>query len=126
MVYAIVIPLIVFILPPSEIPQTTAPTIITQVFLFLMPFELLLVYVLYRVFSNKIDSKSIVGIALLMYIVSLNPSVLAFVIGFTDSFSRNLGVLVGLIFSLSGLILSWVLISRHLGEDDVYSYAQGN
>ena len=120
--YTIIIPLVLLILPASELAQTTMPTLNSQVFLFMMPFELLLVYVFYRVLSKKIEAKNITGTAMILYIVSVNPSFLSLLIGFTDSFSENFGILMGLIFSLSGLLLSWVLISRHFEVDESPNY----
>ena len=116
--YTFIIPLVLLILPASESSQTTMPTLLSQIFLFMMPFELLLVYVFYRVLSKKIEAKNITGTAILLYIVGVNPSILSLLIGFTDSFSENFGILMGLIFSLSGLLLSWVLISRHFEVDE--------
>ncbi len=112
--YAIILLLVALIIPITDAPQTIAPTVLSLVMMALMPVEILLVYAFYRALGNKTKPGNITGLAVLMYIVGVNPAIYALIIGFTDSFSRYFGVIMGLAFSLGGLLFAWILLSRLL------------
>ena len=109
---AIISPFLIIILPLPAPPPSTAVSFMSLVMMILMPFELVLVYILYRFLEKKTNSENIPGIAALLYMTGTIPSVYGFVIGFTDPIMRTLGVLMGLLFGLTGMFLAWTLINR--------------
>ncbi len=111
--YAIVFPFITLIMPENEAPVGTASIMLSWLMMFLMPVEILLIYILYRFFGNRFGLRNFQGLAALMYTLSLAPSIYAFAIGFTDSNLRSVAILLGLIFSLTGFWLALRLLSNH-------------
>lgn len=112
-IYAIVFPFITLIVPENESPVGTASIMLSWLMMFLMPVEILLIYILYRFFGKRFGLKNFQGLAVLMYIFALAPSIYAFVIGFTDSSLRSVAILMGLVFSLTGFLLALRLLSNH-------------
>jgi hypothetical protein len=113
--YAIVIPCIILLIPESEFSVNTGPFVFSWLLMFLMPLEILLVYIIYRSFSRRAGTYNLMGPAALMYAVAIAPSIYAFIIGFVDSALRYIAILPGLLFSISGFWLASMLLSR-LGE----------
>jgi len=111
--YAIVFPFITLLLPENEAPVGTASIILSWLMIFLMPVEILLIYMLFRFFGNKFGLNNFQGLAVLMYTFAIAPSIYAFAIGFTDSSLRSVAILLGLIFSLTGFWLVLKLLSNH-------------
>lgn len=111
--YAIVFPFITLIVPEIESPVGTASIMLSWLMMFLMPVEILLIYVLYRFLGNRFGLSNFQGLAVLMYMFAIVPSVYAFVIGFTDSSLRSTAILLGLAFSLTGFSLALRLLSNH-------------
>ncbi|MHA3962549.1 MAG: hypothetical protein AM325_003335 [Candidatus Thorarchaeota archaeon SMTZ1-45] len=111
LVYAVVLPLVSFIIPESDLPGNTNPLFLSWVLLVMMPIELLLIYVFFRFFERSTQWESIMGPAILMYMVATAPSIYAFIIGFTDSALRLLAIPVGLTFSLTGLLIAAMFVS---------------
>ena len=110
-VYASVLPLIGLIIPESVLPVNTEPLLLSWVLIILMPIELLLIYVFYRLFERMSESDNIMSPAILMYMVATIPSIYALIIGFTDSALRLLAIPVGLTFSLTGLLIAAMFVS---------------
>ncbi|UCE10862.1 MAG: hypothetical protein JSW61_02745 [Candidatus Thorarchaeota archaeon] len=110
--WAIVLPFIIMIIPESEFPEATGPFLLSWVMLFLMPIEILLVYLVYRFFSKKAELEDLVGPAILMYTLAIAPSIYAFIIGFIDLALRYIAAPLGLAFSLSGFLLASMLLPR--------------
>jgi len=115
LVYAIVLPLVSLIIPESDLPGNTEPMLLSWVLFVMMPIELLLIYVFFRFFERNTQWESIMGPAILMYMVATIPSIYALIIGFTDSALRLLAIPVGLTFSLTGLLIAAMFVSI-LGE----------
>jgi len=109
--YVIVLPLFIIMLE-SEFAPGTGPDVISWVLLFLMPIEILLIYAVYRFFGNRGRFQNIMGPAILMYVFATAPSIYAFVIGFIDSSLRYIAIPLGLMFSIVGLWLTLIFISR--------------
>ena len=110
--FAIMLPLISFMIPSPDDPTVVGPSPLSLVMMVLMPIELLLVYAFYRVLGKRTTPQNITGIAILMFMTGIIPSVYAFLIGFTDPVLRIPGVLMGLSFGLAGVFLGWVLANR--------------
>ena len=109
---AIILPLLAIIGPLPDSPPPSGQSIISLIMIILMPLELALVYIFYRLLGKKTNAQNIPGIAALLFMTGTIPSIYGFIIGFTDPFLRMPGVLLGLIFGLSGLFLAWTLINR--------------
>ncbi|MFX0056045.1 MAG: hypothetical protein ACFFAX_03195 [Promethearchaeota archaeon] len=109
--YAIGLPLIIIALGP-QLPPSTGPYMLSWVLMALMPVEILLIYVFYWFFSKSGRSQNIMGPSVLMYTVASTPSIYAFIIGFTDSALSLLAIPLGLMFSLVGLWLASMFISK--------------
>ncbi|MHA1961997.1 MAG: hypothetical protein ACW99U_17460 [Candidatus Thorarchaeota archaeon] len=110
--YVIVLPLITLLIPESEVPVNAGPLWFPWLLVFLMPLEILLVYLIYRSFSKRIGTYNLMGPAILMYTLAIAPSIYSFLIGFLDSALRHIGILLGLLFSLLGFWLASMLLSR--------------
>lgn len=111
--YAIVFPFITLIVPENESPVGTASVMLSWLMIFLMPVEILLIYMLYRFFGKRFGLNNFQGLAVLMYTFALAPSIYAFAIGFTDSSLRSVAIFMGLVFSLTGFWLALRLLSDH-------------
>jgi hypothetical protein len=109
--YAIGLPLFIIALGP-QLPPSTGPYVLSWVMMALMPVEILLVYVFYRFFSKRGRFQNIMGPSVLMYMVATIPSIYAFIIGFIDSAMMLIAIPLGLMFSLVGLWLASMFISR--------------
>ncbi|MHA2211889.1 MAG: hypothetical protein ACW992_01870, partial [Candidatus Thorarchaeota archaeon] len=83
--YVIVLPLITLLIPESEVPVNAGPLWFPWLLVFLMPLEILLVYLIYRSFSKRIGTYNLMGPAILMYTLAIAPSIYSFLIGFLDS-----------------------------------------
>ena len=127
--YSIVLPFIILLIPESELPVGTGPSVVSWLMILLMPIEILLIYVFYHVFYRHFGKKSklgnIMGPAVLMYTLATIPSVYAFVIGFTDPALRLIAIPLGLTFSLVGFWLAWMFVSnlwenRFVSDSDYY------
>nr|KXH71517.1 MAG: hypothetical protein AM324_08445 [Candidatus Thorarchaeota archaeon SMTZ1-83] len=112
LVYAIVPPLLALMFPESGLPASTETSLLSLVMLLLMPFEIILIYVFYRYFARNPRFKSLVGPAALMYVLATTPSIYAFVIGMTDSALRMIAIPLGMMFSIVGLWLALMLLSK--------------
>ena len=110
--YSIVLPFIILLIPESELPVGTGPSVVSWLMIFLMPIEILLLYVLYRHFGKKPEMNNIMAPAILMYTLAMAPSIYAFVIGFTDPALRLLVIPLGLTFSLVGFLLALMFVSN--------------
>ena len=110
--YSIVMPFIILLIPESELPVGTGPSVVSWLMILLMPFEILLLYVSYRHFGKRSESDNIMAPAVLMYMFATIPSVYAFVIGFTDPALRLLAIPLGLTFSLVGFWLASMFVSN--------------
>ena len=110
-VYAIVLPLISLIIPESVLPVNTESLLLSWVLIILMPIELLLIYMFYRLFERISESDNIMSPAILMYMVATIPSIYALIIGFTDSTLRLLAIPLGMTFSLTGLLIAAMFVS---------------
>ncbi|MFW9848764.1 MAG: hypothetical protein ACFFF4_06470 [Candidatus Thorarchaeota archaeon] len=109
---AIILPLIAIVLPLPDSPPPTGQSIISLIMMILMPLELILVYIFYQLLGKKTNTKNLPGIAALLFMTGTIPSIYGFIIGFTDPLLRIAGVLIGLLFGLSGWFLAWILINR--------------
>ena len=113
LVFAIVLPFVVLLIPESELPVSTGPIeVISWLLILLMPLELLLLYAFYRYFGKKSESRNIMGPAILMYVFAIIPSIYGFIIGFIGSSLRIIAIPMGLSFSLVGFWLAWMFISN--------------
>jgi hypothetical protein len=110
--YVIVLPFITLLLPESEVPVNTGSFVLSWLLMFLMPIEILLVYVVYRLFSRRARMHNLMGPAVLMYMLATTPSIYAFIIGFIDSALRHVAILLGLLFSFCGFWLASMLLPR--------------
>ncbi|MGY5874922.1 MAG: hypothetical protein RTU30_04175 [Candidatus Thorarchaeota archaeon] len=110
--YALVLPFIILILPQSEIPVSTGPYLFSWLLILLMPVDILLIYVFYRLFGRRTGLDDLVGPAVLMYTPALAPSIYAMIIGFIDSALRYTGILLGLMFSVVGFWIASILLSN--------------
>ncbi|MGY5855967.1 MAG: hypothetical protein RTS72_05155 [Candidatus Thorarchaeota archaeon] len=109
--YSIVLPFIVLLIPESELPVSTGPIeVFSWLMIFLMPLEILLIYVFYRFFRKRSELGNIMGPAVLMYMFATIPSIYAFVIGFIGSTLRLIAIPMGLTFSLVGFWFTWMLL----------------
>ena len=109
--YSIVLPFIVLLIPESELPVSTGPIeVFSWLMIFLMPLEILLIYVFYRFFRKRSELGNIMGPAALMYMFATIPSIYAFVIGFIGSTLRLIAIPMGLTFSLVGFWFTWMLL----------------
>jgi hypothetical protein len=110
--YSIVMPFIVLLIPESEIPISTDPIeVFSWLMILLMPIEILLIYVFYRVFRKK-SELGIMAPAILMYTFAMVPSLYAFIIGFVGSALRLIAIPLGLTCSLVGFWLAWMFLSN--------------
>ena len=104
-------PFIILLVPESELPASTGPIeAFSWLMIFLMPVEILLIYVSYRHIGKK--SGNIMSPAILMYLFAMIPSIYAFVIGFIGSTLRSIAIPLGLAISLIGFGLAWMLLSK--------------
>ncbi len=118
--YAIVLPIVAMLMPESGIPSGPSP--ISLAMIYLMPMEILLIFAFYLYFHNKTTSRNFIGIAVLMYTLGIAPSIYGFVIGFIDLAFRPIGPMLGLLFSIAGLGISFILSPRLLESDSLYSH----
>ena len=101
--FSMVLPLIVLLIPESEIPVSTGPLILSWLMILLMPIEILLIYVVYHFLSKKPRQENFMASAYLMYMIGTIPSIYGTIIAFTDSTLGHTAILLGLMFSLFGL-----------------------
>ena len=101
--FSMVLPLIVLLIPESEIPVSTGPLILSWLMILLMPIEILLIYVVYHFLSKKPRQDNFMASAYIMYIIGTSPSIFGTIIAFTDSTLCHTAILLGLMFSLVGL-----------------------
>ncbi len=109
--YVIGLPLFIIMLE-SQFAPNTGPYVLSWVLMLLMPVDILLLYGSYRLFGKRGRFQNIMGPAVLMYVFAITPSIYAFIIGFIDSALRPFAIPLGLMFSLVGLWLALILISR--------------
>ena len=109
--YAVVLPFVILIVPESELPVDTGPSILSWLLIIMMPIEILLIYVFYRYFGKRFGLDNFQGLAVLMYVLAVALSIYAFVIGFTDSALRLVAIPLGLMFSLMGFWLTSMFLS---------------
>ncbi|MHA2424499.1 MAG: hypothetical protein ACXAEF_06910 [Candidatus Thorarchaeota archaeon] len=113
LVYAIVMPFIILLIPESELPGgTSSPEVISWLMIILMPMEILLIYLSFRHFRKRTDLGNIMAPAVLMYTFATIPSIYAFVIGFIGSNLRPFAIPLGLVFSLVGFWLTSMYLSK--------------
>lgn len=113
LVYAILMPLIILLIPESELPAgADLPEAISWLMIILMPIEILLIYLSYHHFRKRAELGNIMGPAVLMYTFATIPSTYAFVIGFIGSELRSIAILLGLVFSLVGFWLTSMYLSK--------------
>jgi len=112
---SMMLPLIALIVPESEIPVSTGPWL-SWLLILLMPIEILLIYVVYHFLSKKPRQDNLMGSAYLMYMFGTIPSIYGTIIAFTDSTLRHTAILLGLTFSLVGLVFAFRL-SLNLWEN---------
>ena len=111
--YSILLPLIILLIPESELPVSTGPSgVFSWLLILLMPIEILLIYVFYRFFRKRSELGSIMGPAILMYTFAFAPSLYGFIIGFIGSALRLIVIPLGLTFSLVGFLLAWMFLSN--------------
>jgi len=124
LIYTIVLPFIVLLIPEDELPVSTGPIeAFSWLMLFLMPIELLLLYISYRHFRKKPELPNIMGPAMLMYMFAVIPSIYAFVIGFIGSNLRGIAIPLGLALSLIGFWLIWIFLpnlQENINRSDDY------
>ena len=124
LIYTLVLPFIVLLIPEDEFPVSTGPIeAFSWLMLFLMPIELVLLYISYRHFKKKPELPNIMGPAMLMYIFAVAPSIYAFVIGFIGSNLRGIAIPLGLAFSLIGFWLVWIFLpnlQENINRSDDY------
>ncbi|MFX0107620.1 MAG: hypothetical protein ACFE7R_05005 [Candidatus Hodarchaeota archaeon] len=112
LIYAIALPTITLLIPESDLPTITSPSLLSWVMILLMPFEMILIYMFYRIFVSKPKFTSIIGPGVLLYMVATIPSIYAMIIGFTDVYMRLIAIPLGLMFSLVGLWLASIFIPK--------------
>ena len=113
LIYTIVLPFIVLLIPEDQFPVSTGPIeAFSWLMLFLMPIELLLLYISYRYFRKKTESRNIMGPAVIMYMFAVIPSIYGFIIGFIGSTLRSFAIPLGFTISIIGFGLAWMLISK--------------
>jgi hypothetical protein len=113
LIYAIVLPFVVLLVPESELPASTGPVeAFSWLLIFLMPVDILLIYVTYCHLGKKSESGNIMGPAILMYMFAVAPSIYGFLIGFIGSAVGSIAIPVGLTISLVGFGLAWMLLSK--------------
>lgn len=118
--YAIALPIIAMLMPESGTPS--GPSTISLIMICLMPLEILLIYALYLYSRNKTKPLNFIGIAVLMYTLGTAPSIYGFVIGFSDIAFRPIGPMLGLLFSIAGLGISFILSPRLLESQSLHSH----
>ncbi|MBN2230910.1 MAG: hypothetical protein JW779_15090 [Candidatus Thorarchaeota archaeon] len=114
LVYAIVLPFIVFLLPENEPPISTEPLLLSWIMIFLMPVELLLIYAFSRFIQRNPTPNNFLGFAVLMFALAIAPSIYASIIGFIDPLLRSVAVPLGLFFSLTGFWCTLMYLSSYL------------
>ncbi|UCH03820.1 MAG: hypothetical protein JSW05_09515 [Candidatus Thorarchaeota archaeon] len=119
--YAIVLPLLALMLPESTLPASTGSSLLSWVMILLMPFEIVLVYVFYRYFARNPRFENLLGPAVLMYVLATTPSIYALTIGMIDSSLRLIAIPLGLMFSIVGLWLALMLLSKIPGVQQAKS-----
>jgi hypothetical protein len=119
--YAIVFPLVTFILPENGLTVDSGISMFSWLLIFLMPTELLLIYGFYHYTCKRFGLDNLQGIAVPMYVFSTIPSIYAFIIGFFNSALRLLAITIGLMFSLTGLWLASMLLSRRYEDSTAYN-----
>ncbi|MFW9768417.1 MAG: hypothetical protein ACFFF9_07885 [Candidatus Thorarchaeota archaeon] len=110
-IYAIALPFISVILPESGDPTPAGAPMISWGLILIMPFEIVLIYVIYWSFGRRSASYNIMGPAVLMYALATAPSIYSLVIGMINPPFRYLAAPAGLLFSLVGLGLSLRFVS---------------
>jgi hypothetical protein len=110
---SLVMPLIIFLIPESELPVSTGPSeVFSWMLMLLMPIVILLIYISYRFFRKRSELDNIFGPASLMYMFAIIPSIYAFVIGFIGSNLRFIAIPFGLGASIVGFWLAWMFVSN--------------
>ncbi|MCK4567828.1 MAG: hypothetical protein KAU48_11030 [Candidatus Thorarchaeota archaeon] len=113
LVYSIVIPFVILLIPESELPVSTGPSeVFSWLLILLMPIDILLLYISYRHFGKKPELDNIMGPAILMYTFAMMPSIYAFIIGFIGSNLRFISIPLGIGVSLVGFWLAWIFITN--------------
>ena len=113
LIYTVVLPFIVLLIPEDEFPASTGPIeAFSWLMILLMPVELLLLYIFYRHFVRKPDLDNIMAPAILMYMFAVIPSIYAFIIGFIGSTLRSFAIPLGFTVSLVGFGLAWMFVSK--------------
>jgi hypothetical protein len=109
--YVIGLPLFIIMLEP-QLSSGPGPYVLSWVLILMMPVDILLLYGSYRLFGKRGRFQNIMGPAVLMYVFATAPSIYAFIIGFIDSALRFIAIPLGLMFSLMGLWLASMFISK--------------
>ena len=107
---------VLFWIEPAE-PAGPEFMMMSWIMIFMMPIEILLILVLYRVFRKSPNTQSFMGRVVLLYVVGVAPGIYGFVIGFGNPVLRPLGRILGLSFSLLGLGIALVLRSNLIGTE---------
>jgi hypothetical protein len=105
-------------IPEEDVIQTTSPTLFSLVLIPLMPFELFLIYVFKRMLLEDAEGRNIIGVAALMYVLAVAPSIYAFLISVLDSFMRYVGMTMGFVFSLVGFIYVRMSLSEQIQDSE--------
>jgi len=103
LVFSMVLPLSVLLIPESEIPVSTGPLVLSWLMILLMPIEILLIYVVYHFLSKRPRQENFKASAYIMYMIGTIPSIYGTLIAIIDSTLRHTAILLGLMFSLVGL-----------------------
>ena len=122
LVYSIVIPFVILLIPESELPISTGSSeVFSWLLILLMPIQILLLYASYRRIGKRSELDNIMGPAILMYTFAMIPSIYAFIIGFIGSNLRFIAIPLGIGVSLVGFWLAWIFLSnlwenRHVSD----------
>ncbi|TFG04913.1 hypothetical protein EU538_11855 [Candidatus Thorarchaeota archaeon] len=117
--YLPIIFLFILSIPEEDVIRTTSPTLFSLVLIPLMPFELFLIYVFKRMLLEDAEGRNIIGVAALMYVLAVAPSIYAFLISVLDSFMRYAGVTLGFVFSLVGFIYVRISLSEQIQNSEL-------
>ncbi len=105
-----------FIFPENPNPQGTEVTLFSLILIAMMPTSIGIQSLFYRYFR---DNKKIqpLGGAILVSFFAISPSVYGFLIGMLSVDLRQLGILLGLSFSLIALGLGWIFTTSLFDQD---------
>ncbi|MHA1637739.1 MAG: hypothetical protein ACTSUO_03360 [Candidatus Thorarchaeota archaeon] len=113
LLYTLVIPILALIMDAPDVPANPGLSFLSWLMLCLMPFEVLLIYIIFRLFSKRTEKiKNLLGPAALMYSLGSAPSIFAFVIGLTNVALRTIAILLGLSLSIAGFGLVFHLLPK--------------